>query len=189
MSFTKESQDFFDKEYGLGRGYVSAMRLNIQHHLIRQLIGYTTHPEIVSRGSLPLNPRIADIGTGTGQWLIDVSNELPFAILDGFDISDEQFPHRDLLPGQISFTQLDILRPIPPNLEAKYDIVHVQFFIFVVSKDTIAAVLKELLKMLSMASVAQRPRKWNVGRSSSGQATGLLLTRRLRRARRLSPVG
>ena len=146
-------------------------RLNFQHALLRDLLGYTIYPEVFSHGGLSQDAKIADIGTGTGysrttanqsitndanlscsQWLIDVSREMPFAQLDGFDISEEQYPSEAWLPDHISLGRLDVTKPIPPHLEGLYDLVHVQLFLCVVQKDGPAAILNELYKLLSMSS-------------------------------------
>ena len=135
-------------------------------------MGYTIAPKILSQGDLPRDAKIADIGTGTGyfrktansstmnqadamssQWLLDVSRELPSAQLDGFDISEDQYPNKAWLPAHITLRQLDITKPIPPDLEGLYDLVHVQLFLCVVQKDGPANILKELCKLLSMASL------------------------------------
>ena len=147
------------------------LSLNFQHTLFRNLLGYTIHPDIYSHGGLPEDARIADIGTGTGyltitlqfpcmhdidpacsQWLIDISSELPLAQLDGFDISEDQFPCKAWLPSRISLSQLDITENIPQHLEGLYDLVHVQLFLCVVQKDGPAAILNQLVKLLSAFS-------------------------------------
>jgi len=149
MSFEDTSQQYLENGYSLGRGYASSLRLNFQHHLLKELLGYSIHPDILSKGTLPESPKIADVGTGTAQWLIDVSHEIPSAQLDGFDISKAQFPSKAWLPAQISLDELDITKPIPSSLEGKYDVVHLQLFLCVVQKDGPLTILKELSKMLS----------------------------------------
>ncbi|MCJ1366387.1 hypothetical protein MMC16_005515 [Acarospora aff. strigata] len=174
MPFEDKSQQYLESGYALGRGYASSLRLNYQHTLLRELLGYIIHPEILSHGRLPQDAKVADIGTGTGylrttasrltmyqadftcsQWLIDVSRELPSAQLDGFDVSEEQYPSGAWLPSQISLRQLDITKSIPPNLEGSYDLVHVQLFLCVVQKDGPAAILKELYKLLKPGGYLQ----------------------------------
>lgn len=151
MSLNNQTQDFLEDGYGLGRGYAPSLRLNFQHHLLRELLGYTIHPDIISKGHLPTNPKVADVGTGTAQWLIDVSNEMPSAQLDGFDISKDQFPVKSWLPPQISLRELDVTEPIPAHLEGLYDVVHVQLFLCVVGKDNLTNILRGLHKLLSMS--------------------------------------
>ena len=149
MPFEDKSQQYLENGYGLGRGYASSLRLNLQHHLFQKLLGYNIHPEIYRQGGLPNDPKIADVGTGTAQWLIDISHDFPSAQLDGFDISSDQFPTKAWLPNQITLDELDITKPIPSSLEGKYDVVHIQLFLCVVKKDGPDTILKELSKMLS----------------------------------------
>ena len=152
MSFDDKSQSYLEKGYALGRGYAPSLRLNLQHRLLRELLGYEIHPSILSSHKLPKKPKIADIGAGTGQWLIDVNRLLPSAHLDGFDISKDQYPNNAWLPAQISLQELDIMKPIPFSLQNQYDIVHVQLFLCVVQRDGPEHVLKQLYKLLSMSS-------------------------------------
>ncbi|KAL8823772.1 MAG: hypothetical protein Q9191_005563 [Dirinaria sp. TL-2023a] len=155
MSFQDQSQQYLEEGYGLGRGYASSLRLNVQHHLLQKLIGYNIHPEVRTKGGLPRTPKIADVGTGTAQWLIDVADEVPSAQLDGFDISSDQFPCKAWLPHQITLDKLDITKPVPSSLQGKYDLVHVQLFLCVVKKDGPDAILKELSKMLKPGGFLQ----------------------------------
>ena len=149
MSLEDKTQDYLKHGYALGRGYTSSLRLNLQHHLLQKLLGYNIRPGISTAGNLPSNAKIADVGTGTGQWLIDVNQQLPSAQLDGFDISCDQYPNESWLPAQISLHELDIMKSIPSVLEGKYDLVHVQLFLCVVQQDGPTGILKELYKMLS----------------------------------------
>ena len=86
------------------------------------------------------------------QWLTDLSRELPSAQLDGFDVSEDQYPNKAWLPSNISLSHLDITKEIPPNLEGMYDLLHVQLFLCVVQRDGPAAILAQLYKLLSGSS-------------------------------------
>ena len=99
----------------------TALAVGIQPYLFRELTGCTIHPEILSKGLLLLSLKIADIGTGTGQWLIDVSGEISSARLDGFDISRAHFPAKECLPSGIFLNELDIPKPVPFSLEGHED--------------------------------------------------------------------
>lgn len=75
---------------------------------------------------LPPQPRILDVGTGTGWWAINVSDRfwkgpLNHASVDGLDISLIQ-PRT--IPESVSFIQANIEKPWPrlPH----YDLVHIQ---------------------------------------------------------------
>ena len=121
-------------------------------------------PKMPSALSLISNANIV-----RSQWLIDVSRDLPSAQLDGFDISKEQYPCKAWLPSNISLSELDITKEIPPHLEGMYDLVHVQLFLCVVQQDGPAAILKLVYKLLS-ASLTVRcrsgtditPRAWRI---------------------------
>ena len=147
MSFNDTSQHYLENGYALGRGYASSLRLNLQHKLFRELLGYSIHPTISP--NLPPNAKIADVGARTGQWLLDVHDQLPSAQLDGFDISSDQFPNKAWLPTNITLQELDIMEAVPPSLENRYDLIHVQLFLCVVPRDGPMTVLKELYEMLS----------------------------------------
>jgi len=83
------------------------------------------------------------------QWLIDVNKELPAAHLEGFDISDEQYPCKAWLPDRISLQRLDVTKAIPQNLEARYDLVQVRLFLCVIQNEGPDAILKAIFNMLS----------------------------------------
>ncbi len=61
--------------------------------------------------------KIADIGTGTGIWLLDLSDSLPSSIqLDGFDIDLSQCPPRPWLPPNVSMRNLNIHDETPEDM-------------------------------------------------------------------------
>ena len=94
-------------------------RLNLQHYLWKQQQGYLIHPAIscIQEKSL----KIADIGAGTGIWLLDLSEQLPSTVqLDGFDIDVSQCPPRAWLPSNVAMRKLDIHDEIPKELVGVY---------------------------------------------------------------------
>lgn len=102
------------------------------------------------------------------QWLIDVSPDLPAGQLDGFDVSEEQYPCKAWLPSHVSLSHLDITKQIPPHLEGVYDLVHVQLFLCVVQKDGPAAILKEMYKLLSVCSLPSGGTKLTISHPEPG---------------------
>lgn len=74
---------------------------------------------------------------------------MPAARLDGFDISADQYPPKEWLPGNISLSLLDIQKAVPEELVGQYDMVHVRLFLTVVQKDDPSTILKNLTDMLS----------------------------------------
>lgn len=110
-------------------------------------IGYLLHPSIVA--ALPANPRIADIATGTGRFLLRLRELYPNAILEGSDISSALYPPLSELPPNMTLTVLDIKKPVPEELHGKFDVVHVRMLVAgMLSKDWAPAVnnLSRMLK-------------------------------------------
>jgi len=133
--------------YVLQRNYAASARLNLQHHLYRQSIGYLLHPSIPIIGNI----KVADVACGTGIWLLDLVDELhPNATLDGFDISADQFPHESTLPPNVRFQVLDGTKEIPKELEERYDVVRVSLIVLVIKDGEPEAWIKNLMRMLSM---------------------------------------
>ena len=84
------------------------------------------HP-IIQR-QLPPEPRIAELATGPGAWLLDLSKQLPPASqLDGYDISNDAFLQRKQLPSNVTLSVSDAKGPAPPKHHGKYDAVYIRF--------------------------------------------------------------
>ncbi|KAL2038437.1 hypothetical protein N7G274_008776 [Stereocaulon virgatum] len=123
MASANHEQD----SYVFNRGHKSTVRLNYQHFWMKQLCGYLIHPTIPTQSP---NIRIADIGTGTGIWPLELSHELPgTARIDGFDISPAQYPHRNWLPANVILHVHNAFAPFPQEYVGVYDVVHVRFFL------------------------------------------------------------
>lgn len=60
--------------YGLTRDKTESARLNAQHYVWKTNIGFLLHPLIAS--SVGPAPRIGDIGTGTGIWILELADQL-----------------------------------------------------------------------------------------------------------------
>ncbi|KAI1827541.1 hypothetical protein F4861DRAFT_369582 [Xylaria intraflava] len=102
-------------------------RLNDQLDVMTDNIGYLLHPSITS--SLPENPSIADVATGTGRFLLLVRDSYPNGTFTGLDISSANYPSPTDLPGNVNMTLLDVKKPIPEDLHGKYDVVHVRILV------------------------------------------------------------
>lgn len=139
--------------YCLGRSFSSSTRLNLQHYLWKDAVGYNIHPDIPVQNSKDF--KIADVGTGTGIWLIDLNRQLPLSCFDGFDVSADQYPPKEWLPANLSLETLDIHKEIPEELKGKYDIVHVRLFLTVVKNDDPLPILKNLMDMLKPGGYLQ----------------------------------
>ncbi|KAL9065489.1 MAG: hypothetical protein Q9161_008194 [Pseudevernia consocians] len=158
MSAPKASTKDKDVDsYMLGRDYYASARLAMLHLLIHAQFGYLIHPSIklpsATGSEEPL--RIADVGTGTGIWIGEVTRELPDAHVDGFDISDEQYPPESWYGPNASLSKLDIFKPLPEKLKKKYDVVHLRFFMTIASDDNIQIVISNLKDMLKPGGYLQ----------------------------------
>lgn len=69
--------------------------------------------------------------------------------LDGFDITDAQFPPKEWLPPNVTLDTLNILDSIPERLLGKYDIVNIRYFALLVKENNPASLLRNLTSLLS----------------------------------------
>lgn len=153
----KETQDAKlskNPPYMLGRDYQASARLALLHCLNHASNGFLLHPSIslANRESL----RIADVGCGTGLWLASLAREMPAsARLDGFDISDQQFPCENMYGDNVSLSTLDIFKPLPRHLLAKYDVVHIRYFMGIAVNDSVQIAMDNLNAMLKPGGYLQ----------------------------------
>lgn len=106
-------------------------RLNFQHNVFLRMTKGRLLPKHIF-DSLPPNPRIADVGTGTGTWLNELSSRLPQARLEGFDMTPEHFPPKEKLRGNVTLHDYsqNVLDPFPKEFLGQYDIVHVRLLMY-----------------------------------------------------------
>jgi hypothetical protein len=64
------------------------------------------------------------------------------------DISLSQVPPTEWLPDHVTARTLDIFAPVPEDLRAKFDVVHVRLFLLVVRDNDPVPILSNLLKLL-----------------------------------------
>ncbi|KAI0812859.1 S-adenosyl-L-methionine-dependent methyltransferase [Xylaria sp. FL0064] len=140
-------------EYVFTRDYIDRNRINLQHYQWVNLFGYHLHPHIPPPGP---QHRIADVGTGTGLWLMDLSARLPETVrLDGLDVSLEATTPAEWVPSNVSFREWNIKQEPPEDLIGQYDVVHLRLLIFVLLDDEIPAVLQKLIKLLKPGGYLQ----------------------------------
>ncbi|MCJ1307164.1 hypothetical protein MMC25_000810 [Agyrium rufum] len=109
-----------DGEYILNRDYLASARLNLQHYLWTQEFGGDLlSPSITVRDSPDF--RIADIGTGTAIWPIDLAERYPSVQIDGFDISLTQAPPKTWLPPNVRLQDWDVFEDVPEFCVGLYD--------------------------------------------------------------------
>ncbi|CRG89158.1 hypothetical protein PISL3812_06194 [Talaromyces islandicus] len=141
--------------YDLGRDFLGSARLNLQHYLWKETLGYDLHPNAnADNASQPLH--IADVGTGTGIFLLSLARRLPKSYsFVGFDISDDQFPIPASIPENVSFRVADAMREPPVELWGKFDIVHLRLFFCVVDKNDPLSAFNFCLKLLKPGGFLQ----------------------------------
>ncbi|KAI1109695.1 hypothetical protein F5Y14DRAFT_394684 [Nemania sp. NC0429] len=128
-----------------------AQRLDEQFDLMTENVGYLLHPTIA--GSLPRNPAIADVATGTGRFLLRIHESYPDAQLDGFDISSALFGNN--LPANVKLSIIDAKRPIPDQLHGMYDVVNVRMLVAGMLPDDWAPTVLNLSQMLKPGGFLQ----------------------------------
>ncbi|KAI0431113.1 hypothetical protein F5Y09DRAFT_305971 [Xylaria sp. FL1042] len=102
-------------------------RLNQQFDLLTKNIGYILHPSV----TFPPAPRIADMGTGTARFLLQVQPTVSDAnaVFEGYDIASDLFPPPEKLPPGISLSLLDFKQSFPQHMHGQYDLVHVRMLV------------------------------------------------------------
>ena len=115
-----------EEHYLLRRTQEEADRLNAQHKLFVSKTGLL-HPEIPRRPDF----KVADIGTGTGAFLLDMASQSAKGQYRGFDISSAHFPSPEALAKgvDISFLKQNILEPFPSEFNGYFDIAHLRLLI------------------------------------------------------------
>ncbi|KAI1126419.1 S-adenosyl-L-methionine-dependent methyltransferase [Nemania abortiva] len=140
-------------EYVFTRDYVDNNRINLQHYLWCEIFGYRLHPSLSVESP---NLQIADVGTGTGIWLLDLAARLPTTIqLQGLDISFAATVPKPMLPSNVTLHQWNVKDPVPATLIDRYDVLHIRHFMFVLLDDEVSAVLARLVQMLKPGGFLQ----------------------------------
>lgn len=139
------------KGYVMNRSYIESCRLNLQYYLWKEALGFTIHPSI----TVAPTSTIADIASGTGQWLIDIAHQYPSAQLHGFDYDLSKTPHQRWLPSNITMHHWDMFSSIPEDCINKFDFIHVRLLVVVIPQGNPKPVLEKLLKMLKPGGYLQ----------------------------------
>ncbi|KAI0142140.1 S-adenosyl-L-methionine-dependent methyltransferase [Pestalotiopsis sp. NC0098] len=138
--------------YPLPKDLADWNRLNLQHYLYKEVFGYLLHPKIQhSQKSLS----IADVGTGTGIWLFDLSSQFDASTeLVGLDADISQVGAQEWLPQNMSLRQWDAFTDPPKDLQARFDIVNLRLFCYVIQDDP-TVVLRNVIKLLKPGGYLQ----------------------------------
>lgn len=117
-----------------------------------QHFGYSLHPSLAQTLDGKQDASIADIGTGTVIWALQLAEQYPGVSFTGFDISDAQYPHPSTLPSNVSLGIWDVHTEPPTEMHGKFDIVHMRALVSVVPEGHPSPVLNRCLKLLSKIS-------------------------------------
>ena len=138
--------------YVLGRDFRSASRLNYEHYLWRETLGYNLHPFIAGPASSQPRLCIADVACGTGIWLSQTASEYGIteaAVCHGYDINLSQIPPREWLPENVTrFREWDLYDEPTEDMRGVYDVVHIRLVLVVVRADAVRNVVRNLMKLL-----------------------------------------
>ncbi|KAJ9322951.1 hypothetical protein DTO027B5_2993 [Paecilomyces variotii] len=137
----------------MSRHQAEASRLDQQFDLLTKNLSYLVHPEIAQR--LPPNPRIADVGTGTGIFLHMLAPVYSSATLDGYDLSPALFYPPSSRPPNVNLSTLDARQPVPPALRGTYDLVHVRLIAAGLQPDEWSSVVQNLAQLLKPGGAMQ----------------------------------
>ena len=136
-----------DDQYMFNRVHQDSARLVVQHWLWTHRLKYVLHPTIPTHNE---HLRVADIGTANAVWITELGPLMPPTTrFDGFDISDDYFPAKELLSSNVSLHVLDALGDVPDDLVGQYDIVHIRAFVVIVRNNDPVRLLSNLIKLLS----------------------------------------
>lgn len=96
---------------------------------------------------LPQNAVIADVATGTGAWLFELTETLPqTTTYVGFDISSKGFPHTH--PPNISFEIQDALKPFDSEWHDHFDVIHIRLLLSIMTDETWAVIVRNVVPLL-----------------------------------------
>lgn len=117
------------------------------HFILTDTITYLLHPNITK--SIPNNAKIADTGTGTGIWLLELASKLPSTCtFVGYDISSDQYPPASSLPSNLSLRRQSTLDPFPESEKGTYDIVACRAMVTVLEKEQWKLALQNIVSLL-----------------------------------------
>lgn len=157
-------------EYLLPRTSIEASRLDDQHRTLVNTVGYFAHPSL---GDLSQFRFILDNGTGTSIWLNSAlaggtdgiaTNLKEDAVVEGADISDNQFPPLEKRHAKLGELYVhDVTQPFPSHklaryarcflqpsklTRSRYDLIHQRLLITALTLDQWPYALRNLLQVL-----------------------------------------
>ena len=147
------ADDKDDDTYVLGRDFAASNRLALQHFLMKQILGFNLHPNVLP---LKTSAKVADIACGSCLWLQEVSQELPQTVsLNGFDISLAQCPPSEWLPQNVSLRKWNVFDEPPFDILGTFDLVHLRFVGLLVTDNDGSRLVHQIAKLLKPNGMLQ----------------------------------
>ncbi|KAI1323416.1 S-adenosyl-L-methionine-dependent methyltransferase [Xylariaceae sp. FL0255] len=137
----------------MSRRASEAKRLDEQFDLLTENIGYLLHPSVAE--TLPAQPRVADIGTGTGIYLFRIRELYPEATLHGYDISSKLYPEASTVPTNMLFKVLDVKANIPDDLKERYNLIHIRLLAAAMLPDDWRRTVSNVAQLLKPGGILQ----------------------------------
>ena len=133
---------FKDGNYVMPNDENELDRLDLMHQLLRIAMRNQLHfAPLVEK-----NPKILDIGTGTGIWAIEMGDEYPDAEIIGTDLSPTQ---PSWVPANVKFEIDDAEEPW--TFQEKFDFIHARY---------LAAAIANWPKLVGQAFANTKPGGW-----------------------------
>lgn len=138
-------------------------RLDLQHYALRMALGANHQAPVTAPG------RILDVGSGTGQWGWDLTEEFGDAVVTGLDLTEGK-PGR---PSRYQPVRADLLAGLPFT-DAAFDFVHQRLLFLGIPVGAWPAAVREMVRVT-------RPGGWvelvepRVGIENAGPAISRML--------------
>lgn len=131
--------------YVLPREPSEVNRLDLQHFALHELLG-TNHVAPLT------NPRsVLDVGTGTGQWAADLSEEFGDALVVG---TDQGPPVERRTEPRYHYVRINVLQGLP-FLDGRFDYVHQRFLRSGIPPAAWPGVVRELARVTARGGVVE----------------------------------
>ncbi|KAI8806569.1 S-adenosyl-L-methionine-dependent methyltransferase [Cladochytrium replicatum] len=139
--------------YVLPDDVLEGSRLNLQHHLIREMFGGPNYSG-VTKEQLEKGLKVLDVGCGTGIWLAEMRRDFPHGDYFGVDISSTAWAEtfKKLSDDNITLVQGNVLERLPFD-DNTFDYVHQQAMVLAVPETQWSHVISELYRVLKPGGV------------------------------------
>ncbi|KAI8799331.1 S-adenosyl-L-methionine-dependent methyltransferase [Cladochytrium replicatum] len=125
-------------------------RLNLQHHLLRQLFDGPNHGSGIPVEALERGLKVLDVGCGSGIWLAEMNRDFPNGIYYGVDMETSDFAQifQEISgKGRINLVEGNVLERLPFD-DNTFDYIHQQMLVYAVPEARWPHVIAELARVL-----------------------------------------